>query len=214
MDALPKVRKTDASAKKRAVLNDQQVRNIFQLKLPSTDKSNHHQRGRSALVSRVFRISPKAVRDILNYRTWRHITLKMIENQNCQMHDENPASSASSDMATCLPSFINAGSLSNVLLGMPTQSRIGRPPGSKDRQPRRKRTSKAEQQMIFGLPSEEICTCLESIFFPEKKTLPKCEDFKATDIGSVRISSFQDTQPAADEEALLSRTYPFFLSTD
>ena len=79
--------------------------------------------GRSVLVSRIFGISPKAVRDIWNLRTWRHVSHALVPlvGDGTQAIEQNPTIE-----------FLAAAAAS---IARP----IGRPRGAKDSRPRRRR---------------------------------------------------------------------------
>ena len=63
---------------KRNNLNAQLVREIFYLRESSDPPTilGPHQ-GRSKLIARLYGVSPKAIRDVWNFRTWRHVTRDM-----------------------------------------------------------------------------------------------------------------------------------------
>ena len=64
--------------RKRALLTDDQAAEIFSMRVPSAETSNALRNraltSRSVAVSKMYGVSPKAVRDIWNKRTWRHAT--------------------------------------------------------------------------------------------------------------------------------------------
>ena len=115
--------------RKRAVLTADTAAAIFKLRgsrngtgpLPAGMQLHAHT-GRSVLVSRMFGISPKAVRDIWNLRTWRHVTdpLRCLTSTG----DAQPPRDTAAALAASTPAVARP---------------VGRPRGSKDSRPRRRR---------------------------------------------------------------------------
>ena len=212
--------------KKRAILNEQQVREIFRLKPSSNKHSNNHDRGnsgKSSLVSKKYRISPKAVRDVWNFRTWRHITLTMID--CAEILDQNATSATS---ALSRPSEKIMGDAIDVNPGSPLTTRpfsdtflhpqviphFSRSSGSKLKQSRKK--SDAGQQRAthphFQNELDAKSTFSKPFHCSENHDIPisKLENLQTPHADW--SSSVQVAQTAADQQALLFRTYPFFLS--
>jgi hypothetical protein len=113
--------------RKRAVLTTQQAAEIFNLQGPSL--ISHILSGgcifssRSVAVAKMFGVSPKAVRDIWNKRTWRHST--------SHLFPENERESCTD----CLKTVENM--VSHHMIAQ--RKSVGRPRGSKDSKPRRSR---------------------------------------------------------------------------
>jgi hypothetical protein len=180
----------------RAVLTSQQVKDIFHLRnLPAdgTVGSASHCRcaSRSAEVSRKFGVSPKAIRDIWNRRTWCRVT---------------------SSIYPAVDNIQGAESMNTVLeatglhcAASTSRKVIGRPRGSKDSKPRRRphinRRSLLDDRKSMD-PNQRHAV---------QYSLPIAEDQSRCDSGeSLASCSDRDALPGIEESSLL-RTYPFFL---
>ncbi len=193
--------------RKRASLDDRQVREIFHYKTmflvqPGVDPL----RGKSKMVSELFRISPKSVRDIWNFRTWGHITLDTkipFENILSFTSAQNFSTGASQPEGLDAPRLYPYSNDHKFSLLQSTPAKqTGRPLGSKDKCPRRKRKSS------FGTKSLPESLARDS---------SPIEDFispRATNRLSMLTDSFLDPPGilAMKEDEQLARTYPFFLS--
>jgi hypothetical protein len=118
------------SPRKRAVLTDQQAADIFKLRLAfgAFDSSRQHLfTSRSAQVSKLYGVSPKAVRDIWNMRTWRHATKQLWTDQDI-LRDAGKYSAAKIEIQRAPSADENAVSKC-----------VGRPRGAKDSKPRKLR---------------------------------------------------------------------------
>jgi hypothetical protein len=124
--------------RKRAVLSDHQAIAIFDLRVPFYDSASDTRirafTSRSVVVSRMFGVSPKAVRDIWNKRTWRHCTQPMWTEAD-PMPRPKPLKAAD-EFAPHSPR-LNGGADQPASV-----RRVGRPRGSKDSKPRRPRHEK------------------------------------------------------------------------
>ena len=122
-------RKDVKNCRKRASLTPETAAAIFKLcgfrqnlGPKSQEAPMHTHTGRSVLVSRMFGISPKTVRDIWNLRTWRHVTstLQVVAGEGAQgTLCETAIQLLPADSSVARP--------------------VGRPRGSKDSRPRRRR---------------------------------------------------------------------------
>jgi hypothetical protein len=118
------------SPRKRAVLTDQQAAEIFKLRLAvgAFDSARQHLfTSRSAQVSKLYGVSPKAVRDIWNMRTWRHATKQLWSDQDI-LRDAGKFSAAKPEIQRAPSGDESAISKS-----------VGRPRGAKDSKPRKLR---------------------------------------------------------------------------
>ena len=199
--------------RKRNILNEQQVHDIFLLK-----KSIGNEVGRSGRVSKMYNISPKAVRDIWNLRTWRHITHDLID---CTIHPKN---CVADERLTLLHTSKDKGTNQNPVSGLTLvdalsevsndpspRPRIGRPSGSKDKHPRRKRCMLGHQEV---LPPAVMCE-------RERKTPTflvsaalESDSMQTLSISSSHLPWDPPVQQAGEEEKELSRAYPFFLDIE
>ena len=86
----------------------------------------------SSVVSKIFGVSPKTVRDIWNMRTWRHCTQARWTDDDLTNHADF-AKSLIKDAAHATSHHTAASETPNKL------RRVGRPRGAKDSQPRRRK---------------------------------------------------------------------------
>ena len=190
----------------------------------------HTHTGQSVLVSRMFGISPKAVRDIWNLRTWRHVTgtLQVVVGD-----------SGDGSQATLRESTIFLTAASSVTRP------VGRPRGSKDSRPRRRRVvvtttgpaAAADEPVHFAAVPQPPCQpqppaallsldCVSSPTTSEEKSLDResqwsaepAETLRCPAGGPLSAAGCQFWSPAGasaaaaeDDDPELRRTYPFFL---
>jgi hypothetical protein len=140
----------------RATLTKEQAALIYTLRPPDKDDPNPNKMaGNSQLLSKQFGVSPKAVRDVWNRRTWAHATkdtpntttadLEVLE--NTLDGDKPGGSKALQDQ----PAGRHAG--------MNNFRSPGRPVGSKDSKPRRRRSN--AKAAFSGLPGgRSYCGCV------------------------------------------------------
>jgi hypothetical protein len=140
----------------RATLTKEQAALIYTLRPPDKDDPNPNKMaGNSQLLSKQFGVSPKAVRDVWNRRTWAHATkdapntttagLEVLENN--LDGDKAGGSKALQDQ----PAGRHAG--------MNNFRSPGRPVGSKDSKPRRRRSN--AKAAFSGLPGgRSYCGCV------------------------------------------------------
>ncbi|KAJ1477821.1 hypothetical protein T484DRAFT_2995142, partial [Baffinella frigidus] len=119
----------------RATLSKEQAAVIYVLRPPQKDHPypRHVAAGNSQLLSKWFGVSPKAVRDVWNRRTWAHATGKhvpesVLDALPMMMEQQAKARSARRER----PAVVKEG----VVVRPP-----GRPIGSKDMKPRRRRVA-------------------------------------------------------------------------
>jgi hypothetical protein len=212
---------------KRAALTNQQVIEIFglrQSKCEISGSSSHFTlTSRSKEISRKFGVSPKAVRDIWNRRTWCSVTSVIFPDANTNLSETItfPADS-------CMKASVReATGLRFELHG----SKGGRPRGSKDSKPRKRRylpypIAEMSQGQCHSLGLATQLAAAAQYALPDSLDPSKCESkqtFSAVAIGNAQfdrientaeICSFGDLNRSAvhgDEECSLYRTYPFFL---
>jgi len=126
----------------RATLTKEQAALIYTLRPPDKDDPAPNKlAGNSQLLSKRFGVSPKAVRDVWNRRTWAHATKDQRKSTPVDMQLlERSVDSIDSDntTSTCILPHREHGSCNRF--GISTRS-PGRPVGSKDSKPRRRRSS-------------------------------------------------------------------------
>jgi hypothetical protein len=208
--------------KKRAVLTHHQAIAIFEMRGPfyeSTDCSRDRAfTSRSVMVSRVFGISPKAVRDIWNKRTWRHCTQALWTEDDVLLRTEYVR-----------PTRNDAAQTTKATTA---QKRVGRPRGSKDSKPRRTRE---KIKLFFGAAANSNLQDLlvddfrdgvvwDTAAFDSDTAQPihpvdRCDGTVKVDEGYMtsRIASPASSAGLElDGEDDLNRSFPFFLdvSTD
>ncbi len=131
--------------RKRAVLTDDQAAEIFNLRVPFTDATNASPdrvfTSRSMVVSRIYGVSPKAVRDIWNKRTWRHATRAFWTEADELQHAKN------------LKAGTDGAAQRIAAKKLPSLRSVGRPRGSKDSKPRRPRRARG---MGAGAMEDEL----------------------------------------------------------
>lgn len=204
--------------RKRAVLTVDQAAEIFNLRVPFCLSTSQTARdrlftSRSITVSRKYGVSPKAVRDIWNKRTWRHATRALWTEDDELQHAKN------------LKVVDDVAAQKAAAKKSPSLRSVGRPRGSKDSKPRKPRHFRlgdgsgevsrlaspaisfhdapghAEHSAILPLaatPSSDDC-CAASRHSDE-----------ATDTENSISGSAASTGDGDDEEALY-RHFPFFL---
>ena len=193
----------------RAILDERLVREIFRFKKLFLLQTNADPlRGKSRLVSEMFGISPKTIRDIWNFRTWRHVTLDTEIVSEVFQLDSNLigiSEAPQPEEPDKLQLFLRAPALDldkfSLLQSAPAK-RIGRPPGSVDKCPRRKRKTAAAQMGpshgMLSLP--EPFAELEGDF-----SAPHAMPFNS------KPSNVLPVVLDLQEEDHLARTFPFFL---
>ena len=136
--------------RKRAVLTVDKAAEIFNLRLPFCQSTSSSARdrlftSRSITLSNIYGVSPKAVRDIWNKRTWRHATRPLwIEDDELQ-HAKN------------LKAADDTVAQKAAAKGKPSSIRsIGRPRGSKDSKPRKPRQSRQEYATVDAEVSSRL----------------------------------------------------------
>ena len=188
--------------RKGAILNDRLAHEIFNLK---SDYLLHQHsscpilpKGYSAFVAKLYGISPKTVRDIWNFRTWRHITLKPAlyhnlhsSGLNCADAKPYPDTNVRSDPARTL--YLDPPVTIPLALSIYESIRkpAGRPLGSKDKTPRRRVGSQEQSLLLSSAPTSS------------------CPQFYAASAPMVAGKYADD-----EKDEYLGRTYPFFLNFD
>jgi hypothetical protein len=173
---------------KRAALTCQQVREIFHWRVPASDlfgSSTHFTvSSRSVEVSRRFGVSPKAVRDIWNRRTW------------CRVTSTRPDSQAIRHDKSFFTVHVTAGShrASHT-------KKVGRPLDSKDSRPRLRRlygvSAQADRRvpaelMHPSLPETDQSRCCSSDYL----SAPTCG------VSPPRERSWYSTEPSSIQDSL------------
>ncbi len=196
---------------KRASLTIQQVLQIFASRMPPAEVADPSKQltftAKSKEISRQFGVSPKAVRDIWNRRTWCVVTSTMFPQSELVEH-------ASAE------GFAAVRGVADLYFAM-QRSRGGRPRGSKDSKPRKRRYPLNLNELDFaadrhrvGLAQRQAAECA----FPEMNHL-RCDAVKSSAVPSDQPANEKqhywiNTKHEAmhqDEECSLLRTYPFFL---
>jgi hypothetical protein len=122
---------------KRAALTNQQVIEIFGLRQPKCENSGSSSHftltSRSKEISRKFGVSPKAVRDIWNRRTWCILTSVMFPDSNTNLSE-----TLTFPEDSCMKASVRDATGLRFELHGPG-SKGGRPRGSKDSKPRKRR---------------------------------------------------------------------------
>ena len=131
-------RSRPAGKRFRATLTKEQAALIYTLRPPDKDDPNPNKiAGNSQLLSKRFGVSPKAVRDVWNRRTWAHATKDTPRSSAADL-DLLERCIESENAANACPEQHELGACSRVDM---VQRSPGRPIGSKDSKPRRRRTS-------------------------------------------------------------------------
>ena len=188
----------------------------------------HTHTGRRVLVSRLFGISPKAVRDIWNQRTWRHVTstLQLVVGRSCE-GDQATLREPTNQQLLVAASFIARP--------------VGRPRGSKDSRPRRRRVvdqaAAADASAHSAAVPQPLCQplsladalSLDCVSFPSPSgghglageriwCAEPAESCGSPAGGPPSAAGCRFWSPAGasaaaaeDDEPELRRTYPFFL---
>ena len=222
--------------RKRAVLTKHQAVEIFSLRglslIPQASYGDFAISSRSVIVSRLFGVSPKAVRDIWNKRTWRHSTSPL--SPETERTSLTEYLKAVEDM-TC-----------HQLTKRAQGKGVGRPRGSKDSKPRKARrphrndimsksTQLSSQEYAGNFhehKSERNCsnTTNSNPTMSQESTRERCEvqsmvrvEFSSESHIHAAVTSPCVSMPHWDrflahdacveecEEACLRRSYPFFL---
>jgi hypothetical protein len=193
---------------KRAALTSQQAMEIFRLRIPACEMAgpltNHSFTSRSVEISGMYGVSPKAVRDIWNRRTWSLVTSSMSTETNTLQHEEG----------------------FNSVLPM---KKVGRPRGSKDSKPRQRRLlpshlsrvdpraechskgpTTRQSTMYFASPGDESVNQSGCDSFESPRTVAMCSNLIIAKTNEF-VFSGQELDAYDTEERSLRRTYPFFL---
>ncbi len=203
--------------RKRAVLTDHDAAEIFKLRLSPENETSQQEccavKSRSVLISQMYGVSPKAVRDIWNMRTWRHVTREMWSNEDSLQYLEFQRS-------------INDGTAGKAQKGLsaPVQAsvrKVGRPIGSKDSKPRQPRrfppyneTSKRGAfEMQFPSINEPIAdfsySCMPFEHQPLDPGTSVFLSFDGRQAGRAHDTPLNGAN--AGDESMLCSEFPFFL---
>ena len=194
---------------KRAALTAQQVREIFHSRIPPNGLLGSSARfsvsSRSVEVSRRFGVSPKAVRDIWNRRTWSRVTstMQMISDAEAAQQEERCYAVQETQKTIGCESHLK---------------KVGRPRGSKDSKPRRRRLNGVSRlgehswisvlgsDMRHDLPASDQFRCgsLEYMSFPSF-------GIDAGTFSNENVFCNLVDHDAESEKDGLNQTYPFFL---
>ena len=128
------------------ILTAEQARSIYLLRRPSTSEgpSALSVAGKSSLVSEMFGVSPKTIRDVWNRKTWTQVPFDPPSSGDCQ--ESHPfwqvTRSLWSEEEALQYARENMTPEQRAAAGDPAllaPKRRGRPPGSKDARPRKRR---------------------------------------------------------------------------
>ncbi len=207
--------------RKRAVLTNQQANAIFKLRGSIYHLGNRARdrdfTSRSITTSKMFGVSPKAVRDIWNMRTWHHCTQALWTDEDYIQRAEFLKSLKKGDAAYTTSRQTAASKATKAVRS------VGRPCGSKDSKPRRPRkspslnaSSHSDEHQQF-LDSFDLTSCDEDMaavdsttamtFDTAKGTLQEDEGYWASAIAAPASSAGF----GLDVDYDLRRSYPFFL---
>ena len=190
-----------------AIFNLRHIHSIFRLQsvrvsnLPPTHATTRW----SVLVSRMFGISPKAVRDIWNQRTWRHVTQSLPWTPEVSPDDPTFGTGSQQDML-----------MDRFSAAVSTLRPIGRPRGSKDSQPRRPRAIGAKAAAHMPAPYKtNVLYHTQSQKQAPGESDAVCRCPVGGPPSALRSSASQPTCASGlavdEEEPELRRTFPFFL---
>jgi hypothetical protein len=203
--------------RKRAVLTHQQASMIFEMRGSVFNEAKSSRAtaftARSVMVSRMFGVSSKTVRDIWNKRTWRHCTEALWTKEG---NDFRQFSS------TAWPIQVPQATTS--------LRRVGRPCGSKDTKPRKPRGARiiatvGDKQREDKQPAFFVSSCQDGVLCGEDtamfdpdivQIIPPVDRCKGTLQEKIFWKSSITTYASSaglepDDEADLRRTFPFFL---
>ena len=166
----------------RATLTKEQAALIYTLRPPDKDDPNPNKiAGNSQLLSKKFGVSPKAVRDVWNRRTWAHATKDV------------PTGTATDDIDLLESSVESEKTLSfgvrsqdperGFLSGRGglNQRSPGRPVGSKDSKPRRRRSSvKPVSKLVPGTLQDRYLHLLHTFLIGDQERLDLVHDVSRT----------------------------------
>jgi hypothetical protein len=203
-----------AEVRKRAVITAETAAEIYSLRTLRPDStgpldaapSAQVHSGRSVLISRMFGISPKAVRDIWNLRTWRHVT---------RGNSIAAAAATGTDAAAHAPLMPHR---SAAMFAGPRP--IGRPRGSKDSRPRRRRAVVTTASLATATTTTACESCIVPSGWPMAPPsgpplpLPPPPPFWWAEGCRPVVGKSLPPPPAAveeQEELELRRFFPFFL---
>eukprot|EP00284_Hemiselmis_tepida_P009890 CAMPEP_0174927966 /NCGR_PEP_ID=MMETSP1355-20121228/22666_1 /TAXON_ID=464990 /ORGANISM="Hemiselmis tepida, Strain CCMP443" /LENGTH=598 /DNA_ID=CAMNT_0016174105 /DNA_START=290 /DNA_END=2082 /DNA_ORIENTATION=- len=115
------------------ILSKQQATDIYMMRSPETTTDEFKDvAGKSSMVAEMYRVSPKTIRDIWNRKTWTQVTRTSWTAEEAEEYAQEQA------LAKLPPS-------ERAALKDDFKKRRGRPPGSKDTRPRRRRLKVGEK---------------------------------------------------------------------
>eukprot|EP00960_Hanusia_phi_P008545 243663-Hanusia_phi.AAC.1 len=186
----------------RATLTKEQASLIYALRPPDRDDPNPSKlAGNSQLLAKKFGVSPKAVRDVWNRRTWAHATKDAYANST-------PGEGMDSSLVKS-EDRLQDGSKVIRPKGIKMRS-PGRPIGSKDSKPRRRRATMKNKKM------ESDISVLDSITWPLMETSESpTEEQLGDDLDYLHSTNMTDTSGTSNEDLseVEERCFPFFLSS-
>mmetsp|Transcript_19614 Transcript_19614/g.48132 ORF Transcript_19614/g.48132 Transcript_19614/m.48132 type:complete len:592 (+) Transcript_19614:318-2093(+) len=126
------------------ILSKQQALDIYSMRSPTTTNDTTLQAvaGKSSMVAEMYGVSPKTIRDIWNRKTWAQVTRGLWTQEEA---DEYALEQAQAKLPPAERQAIKAE----------MRKRRGRPPGSKDSRPRRRRVKGSDGSEHLG-PSEGV----------------------------------------------------------
>jgi hypothetical protein len=125
-----------AFQRRRIVLSEELAVEIYKHKLVPSDKNGKMLKGRSATVAKFYNVSPKAIRDIWNHKTWKYATFHIWSGTFGPATTKFGFSSCSQVDGMQAQSMTSSRSLEGTL-----HHRPGRPKGSCDTRPRKRMCS-------------------------------------------------------------------------
>jgi len=119
------------------ILSKQQAMDIYTMRSPDTtvDPDLKVVAGKSSMVAEMYGVSPKTIRDIWNRKTWTQVTRPAWTAEEADMHAQEQA------LAKLPPA-------ERARLKADFKKKRGRPPGSKDSRPRRRRLKDGEEGSV------------------------------------------------------------------
>eukprot|EP00961_Rhodomonas_salina_P162873 2194206-Rhodomonas_salina.2 len=126
------------TVKSQIVLTKEQAIEIYGLRRITPDLSVKLAEiaGKSALVAEVYSVSPKTIRDIWNRKTWTQATRQFWTEEETSVH-------AFEHVKAMLPAYMPGYAPTTDIMAIKQKPR-GRPPGSKDSRPRKRRNLKGD----------------------------------------------------------------------
>ncbi len=194
-----------AAHDKRAALTNEQAIEIFGLRLPLGGLAGSSMHcsftSRSVEISRKFGVSPKAVRDIWNRRTWCRVTSPLFPEADTVQH--------------AVADSLNAVRQAGVLHYAGQARKVGRPIGSKDSKPRRRcRPQHLDENELLkerhGLaPIPQLAMHYTSLLVDQSRYDSGESCIRTAKQENFACETGDDGQDS--EEISLLRTYPFYL---